>query len=90
VATRTWTASLKPTNSSLVPTSLKTWYPRSLLLTPAQVSGRDGLAVGAEGPVPDIALLEVQKRPECRSVVKSFEETISCLEGVFGPESLDP
>jgi len=24
---------LKPTNSSLVPTSLKTWYPRSLLLT---------------------------------------------------------
>ena len=33
VATRTWTASLKPTNSSLVPTSLKTWYPRSLLLT---------------------------------------------------------
>src|SRR5271166_6158225 len=34
VATRTWTASLKPTNSSLVPTSLKTWYPRSLLLTP--------------------------------------------------------
>src|SRR5271157_3114697 len=35
VATRTWTASLKPTNSSLVPTSLKTWYPRSLLLTPA-------------------------------------------------------
>src|SRR5208337_853477 len=34
VATRTWTASLKPTNSSFVPTSLKTWYPRSLLLTP--------------------------------------------------------
>src|SRR5208337_1604624 len=33
VSTRTWTASLKPTNSSLVPTSLKTWYPRSLLLT---------------------------------------------------------
>src|SRR5208337_1443867 len=33
VATRTWTASLKPTNSSLVPTSLKTCYPRSLLLT---------------------------------------------------------
>src|SRR5512135_2702777 len=33
VATRTWTASLKPTNSSLVPTSLKTWYPRSLSLT---------------------------------------------------------
>src|SRR5208282_1908257 len=33
VATRTGTASLKPTNSSLVPTSLKTWYPRSLLLT---------------------------------------------------------
>jgi len=39
VATRTWTASLKPTNSSLVPTSLKTWYPRSLLLTPAPLSG---------------------------------------------------
>ena len=39
VATRTWTASLKPTNSSLVPTSLKTWYPRSLLLT---VLGRRG------------------------------------------------
>ena len=35
VATRTGTASLKPTNSSLVPTSLKTWYPRSLLLTHA-------------------------------------------------------
>src|SRR5208283_4516731 len=35
VATRTWTASLKHTNSSLVPTSLKTWYPRSLLLTPS-------------------------------------------------------
>src|SRR5271165_5830485 len=39
VATRTWTASLKPTNSSLVPTSLKTWYPRSLLLTHSRHDG---------------------------------------------------
>ena len=43
VATRTWTASLKPTNSSLVPTSLKTWYPRSLLLTVVSLA-RSGVA----------------------------------------------
>src|SRR5208337_2231303 len=44
VATRTWTASLKPTNSSLVPTSLKTWYPRSLLLT-AHATTRQGTGI---------------------------------------------
>jgi hypothetical protein len=31
--TGTGTTSLKPTNFSLVPTSLKKWYPRGLLLT---------------------------------------------------------
>lgn len=34
VATRTGTASLKPTYFSLVPNSLKKWCPRWLLLTP--------------------------------------------------------
>src|SRR5208337_4886146 len=88
VATRTWTASLKPTNSSLVLTSLKTWYPRSLLLTEARLLLVDRqLQLGHHRPHPAHGLFGRAAAAD-DEVVRIVDD--SCIETLLVPARLPP